>query len=136
MRRTILWLGVLALLALVVGSFWWLLPQSPVEGALRVLSSHDRAQRRKALRELRDALPKMSLTPSQRQQLAERLTALAENDPDATVRVDALGLLPIAQVSAATMQRLALSALHRSAAEARWAMEVLPQVADATTWTR
>ncbi len=136
MRRTILWLGVLALLALVVGSFWWLLPQSPVEGALRALSSRNGAQRRRALRELRDALPKMTLTPSQRQQLAERLIALAENDPDATVRVNALGLLPIARVSAATMQRLALSALHRSAAEARWATEVLPQVADATTWTR
>lgn len=136
MRRTILWLGALVLLALVVGSFWWLLPKSPVEGTLRALSSRDVAQRRKALRELRDALPQLPLTPPQRQQLAERLIALAENDPDATVRVNALRLLPIAKISSATMQRLALLALHRSASEARWAMEVLPQVADATTWVR
>ncbi|MFA0749994.1 MAG: hypothetical protein SLRJCFUN_000397 [Candidatus Fervidibacter sp.] len=136
MRRTIKWLSALMVVVLAVGLFWWFLPKSPVERALRNLSSHDRAQRREALRELKDALPQLPLTPSQRQKLAERLIALAEHDPDATVRFDALRLLPIAKVSAATMQRLALLALHRSAAEARWAMEVLPQVADATTWTR
>lgn len=136
MRRYRLWLAALPFCGLGVWALLRWLPASPVDAALRELASPDATQRRAALRRLQDALPTMALPHEQRRQLTDRLVALAEHDPNATVRLQALALLPMVQAPIATVRRLALRALKRSAAEAYWATEVLPQVADATTWER
>jgi len=133
---------LIALFALAALVYFLKLPSylplvSPVDQALRKLAkSNEPKTRLTGLLELREIAKEGTMTPLQRGQVLKRLLEVATSDPDERVRSEALRLLLTLGERGKKMQEVLIQALSRSPQEAALAVEVLPQIAEESTWRR
>jgi len=133
---------VIALFALAALIYFLKLPSylplvSPVDQALRKLAKSDEPKDRlTALLELQEIVKEGAITQLQREQAFKRLFEMASSDSDERVRSAAISLLLALGERGKEMQEVLIQALSRSPQEASIAVELLPQIADESTWRR
>lgn len=108
---------------------------SPVDLALKKLRrNREPGERLRGLLEFREIVKKGAITPTQRERAISELLKAADSDPDERVRSAALACLWELGEKGKEMQRVLIQALGRSPQEATIAVELLPQIADESTW--
>lgn len=133
---------VIALFVLAVLIYFLKLPSylpliSPIDQALRKLAkSSEPKERLAALLELQEFVKEGAITPPQREQMTKKLLEIASSDADERVRSAAISLLLALGERGKEMQEVLIQAISRSPQEAAIAVELLPQIADESTWRR
>jgi len=133
---------VIALFVLAVLIYFLKLPSylpliSPIDQALRKLAkSGEPKERLAALLELQEFVKEGAITLPQREQMTKKLLEIASSDADERVRSAAISLLLALGERGKEMQEVLIQAISRSPQEAAIAVELLPQIADESTWRR
>ncbi|MFN3422306.1 MAG: hypothetical protein ACK40X_11345, partial [Armatimonadota bacterium] len=136
-RLTLFLVGASTLVLLV--SFLWMFSVlnfgSPVDEALkRIEKGREPKVRLAALLELQKIVKEKTLSPEEVKRVTPKLLQLADRDSDKQVRRASLSLLLLLGVKRKEFQQVLVNALYRSPQEASLAVEVLPQIADNSTW--
>ncbi len=136
-QRALKLMAILAL-ALVFGLIWFSnrLPLfSPLEQTLRKIEGRGKPKEQlAALLELKNFIKESLLSDEQRERVVQKLLWLAETDPNEQVRSFALNLLWSLGETGTEMQRVLTKALRRSPQEAKFSVELLPEIASESIW--